>query len=93
MKKQILLLLLISFSFSNTFGQTIINTEALLKEIDSTFAFKLNIEGNVNFGNIEFGQLNVKARKDNAIFHCFWFSFFFFYFFEQFETTCSLPSS
>ena len=58
MKKQILLLLLISFSFSNTFGQTIINTEALLKEIDSTFAFKLNIEGNVNFGNIEFGQLN-----------------------------------
>ena len=58
MKKQILLLLLISFSFSNSFGQTIINTEALLKEIDSTFAFKLNIEGNVNFGNIEFGQLN-----------------------------------
>lgn len=58
MKKQILLLLLISFPFSNSFGQTIINTESLLKEIDSTFAFKLNIEGNVNFGNIEFGQLN-----------------------------------
>lgn len=58
MKKQILLLLLISFPFSNSFSQTIINTESLLKEIDSTFAFKLNIEGNVNFGNIEFGQLN-----------------------------------
>ena len=49
---------MISFLISNSFTQTIINTESLLREIDSTFAFKLNIEGNVNFGNIEFAQLN-----------------------------------
>ena len=58
MKKIILSVFLFCFLFSNAFSQTIINTEALLKEIDSTFAFKLNIDGNVNFGNIEFAQLN-----------------------------------
>lgn len=58
MKKPILSIFLISFIISNSFTQTIINTESLLREIDSTFAFKLNIEGNVNFGNIEFAQLN-----------------------------------
>ena len=58
MKKPILLIFLISFFVTNSFSQTIINTESLLREIDSTFAFKLNIEGNVNFGNIEFAQLN-----------------------------------
>lgn len=58
MKKPIILIFLISFFVTNSFSQTIINTESLLREIDSTFAFKLNIEGNVNFGNIEFAQLN-----------------------------------
>ena len=58
MKKIILSVFLFCFLFSYAFSQTIINTEALLKEIDSTFAFKLNIDGNVNFGNIEFAQLN-----------------------------------
>ena len=58
MKKIILSVFLFCVLISNAFSQTIINTEALLKEIDSTFAFKLNIDGNVNFGNIEFAQLN-----------------------------------
>ena len=58
MKKLVLSIFSILFLISNSFTQTIINTESLLREIDSTFAFKLNIDGNVNFGNIEFTQLN-----------------------------------
>ena len=58
MKKLVLSIFSIFFLISNSFTQTIINTESLLREIDSTFAFKLNIDGNVNFGNIEFTQLN-----------------------------------
>ena len=46
------------FFFEISYSQTIINTEAILKEIDSTFALKLNLEGNANFGNIKFSQLN-----------------------------------
>lgn len=58
MKKQVLSIISIFFLISNSSTQTIINTESLLREIDSAFAFKLNIDGNVNFGNIEFAQLN-----------------------------------
>ena len=58
MKKLVLSIFSILFLILNSFTQTIINTESLLREIDSTFAFKLNIDGNVNFGNIEFAQLN-----------------------------------
>ena len=58
MKKQVLSIISIFFLISNSSTQTIINTESLLREIDSTFVFKLNIDGNVNFGNIEFAQLN-----------------------------------
>jgi len=57
-KKQVLSIISIFFLISNSSTQTIINTESLLREIDSAFAFKLNIDGNVNFGNIEFAQLN-----------------------------------
>jgi len=57
-KKQVLSIISIFFLISNSSTQTIINTESLLREIDSTFVFKLNIDGNVNFGNIEFAQLN-----------------------------------
>ena len=52
------LILTFIFTYSLISAQTIINTESLMKEIDSTFAVKLNIEGNLNFGNIKLAQLN-----------------------------------
>ena len=60
------LILTFIFTYSLISAQTIINTESLMKEIDSTFAVKLNIEGNLNFGNIKLAQLNnsVSVGKD-----------------------------
>ena len=45
-KLKTVLTILLSLIFYNSFSQAILNTEAMLKEIDSTFAFKLNIDGN-----------------------------------------------
>lgn len=42
-------------------GQTIINTESMMREIDSTFSFKINSEADLNFGNIELLQINNSA--------------------------------
>ena len=43
-KLKTVLTILLSLIFYNTFSQAILNTEAMLKEIDSTFAFKLNVD-------------------------------------------------
>ena len=51
-------LLISFFVFNLSLGQTIINTEALLREIDSSFVFKINTEADFNFGNIDLIQLN-----------------------------------
>ena len=56
-KLKTVLTILLSLIFYNTFSQAILNTEAMLKEIDSTFAFKLNVDGNMNFGNIELTEI------------------------------------
>ena len=56
-KLKTILTILLSLIFYNSFSQAILNTEAMLKEIDSTFAFKLNVDGNMNFGNIELTEI------------------------------------
>ena len=65
-------LLILFFSFSFSFSQTIINTESLLREIDSSFVFKINTEADLNFGNIDLIQLNnalsVGKRFKNNLF-------------------------
>ena len=55
MKKRFLILFLTS---NFCFSQTIINTENLLREIDSTLSVKLNVEANFNVGNINLAQVN-----------------------------------
>ena len=50
-----LFLSLIGFSSS---AQSIVNTELILKDIDSTSAVNINIEGDLKFGNIELVQVN-----------------------------------
>lgn len=42
----------------SVFAQTIINTENLLREIDSVLTVKLNVEANFNVGNINLAQVN-----------------------------------
>ena len=65
-------LLIIFFVFKISFSQTIINTESLLREIDSSFVFKINTEADFNFGNIDLIQLNTalslgKRFKNNLL--------------------------
>ena len=49
-KLKTILTILLSLIFYNSFSQAILNTEAMLKEIDSTFAFKLNVDGYMKIG-------------------------------------------
>ena len=50
-----LFLSLLGFSLS---AQSIVNTELILKDIDSTSAVNINIEGDLKFGNIELVEVN-----------------------------------
>ena len=50
--------ILFCFVSLNSFAQTILNTESLFKEIDSTYSVKVNAEADFNFGNIELIQFN-----------------------------------
>ncbi|WP_169744674.1 DUF481 domain-containing protein [Siansivirga zeaxanthinifaciens] len=45
-------------SFSSCFSQAILNTESVLKEIDSTLVLNFNIEGDVKIGNVNLIQIN-----------------------------------
>lgn len=54
-------LVLIIGWLSNINGQSIINTESMMQEIDSTFSFKINSEADLNFGNIDLLQINNSA--------------------------------
>ena len=40
------------------YSQAILNTESILKEIDSTLVFNFNIEGDVKIGNVDLIQFN-----------------------------------
>ena len=59
MKQYVVLFLM--FCAALLHGQTIINTESMMREIDSTFSFKINSEADLNFGNIELLQINNSA--------------------------------
>lgn len=55
MKRKIYILTVFSIlTFSNTFSQTVINTESTLNKIDSTFHLFLDAMGDYQKGNIEF---------------------------------------
>lgn len=56
MKKLALIFWLIGLSSLKS--QSIINTESILKDIDSTSTINLNIEGDLKYGNIKLIQLN-----------------------------------
>lgn len=57
-EKKIHLIFFTFFLISNSYSQTILNTENILRDIDSTFAIKFNTESDLNFGNIELLQIN-----------------------------------
>jgi len=56
MKKLAVIFWLIGLNFS--ISQSIINTESILKDIDSTSTLNFNIEGDLKYGNIKLIELN-----------------------------------
>lgn len=60
---------------SNCFSQAILNTETLMKEIDSTFHYSGNVEGDLKLGNINLLQFNtnilVGKKIENHLFRGF----------------------
>lgn len=59
---------LLLFPVCLTFGQAIINTETLMKEIDSNIFFNSNAEGDIKSGNInllQFNSINLVGFKKN----------------------------
>lgn len=50
--------LFLSLVFCSLSAQSIVNTELILKDIDSTSAININIEGDLKFGNIELVEIN-----------------------------------
>tara|TARA_B110000967_G_C18789515_1_gene512570 strand:+ start:413 stop:1183 length:771 start_codon:yes stop_codon:yes gene_type:complete len=62
------------FSFQGK-SQAILNTETLMKEIDSSFYYSCNLEGDLQFGNINLLQFNgsflVGKKIDNHLFRGF----------------------
>ena len=56
--KYLSLLIFLLFTF-NLQSQTIINTENLMKSMDSTLSIGLGINGDFKFGNLELYQFNI----------------------------------
>lgn len=55
-KIQLLFHLILLSTIAN--AQTIINTENMMSEIDQSFSYNINFQGNLNIGNIDLIQFS-----------------------------------
>ena len=55
-KIQLLFHLILLSTIAN--AQTIINTENMMSEIDQSFSYNMNFQGNLNIGNIDLIQFS-----------------------------------
>ena len=62
MKRLITFIWLLGMSMG--YSQSIINTESILKDIDSTSTINFNIDGDLKYGNIKLIELNVLQLKE-----------------------------
>ena len=53
--------------FNLSFSQTIINTENMMKELDSDLSYNLAFQGDFNFGNIDLIQFSTSHQFAKAL--------------------------